>query len=240
MAMLVIASNMVFLTRFVEARMLEQRKPDSQMTKMPRFYAVLAGILLMIQAAQAQPVTVLAFGDSLTAGYGLQPSDAFPVKLESALRAKGHDVRVVNAGVSGDTALDGLSRLDWVLSGDVSAVIVELGANDALRGLPADQAEQALDGILAKLAGRRLPVLVAGMRAPPNLGPEYQKAFDGMYARVAAKYCALLYPFFLEGVAADVTLNQADGLHPNPAGVDVVVARILPAVEQLLARAAAK
>lgn len=188
----------------------------------------------MVNPAVAREVTLLALGDSLTAGYGLQPSDAFPVKLEAALRAKGHDVKVVNAGVSGDTALDGSSRIDWALSEDVDAVIVELGANDALRGLPPSQAEQALDKLLAGLAEKRLPVLLAGMRAPPNLGPEYQAAFDGMYPRLAQKHGALLYPFFLDGVAADTKLNQADGMHPNPAGVDVIVSRILPSVEDLL------
>ncbi len=190
--------------------------------------------MLMVNPTAAREVTLLALGDSLTAGYGLQPSDAFPVKLEAALRAKGHDVRVVNAGVAGDTALDGYSRVDWALSEEVDAVIVELGANDALRGLPPAQAEQALDKLLARLAEKRLPVLLAGMRAPPNLGPEYQAAFDGMYQRLAEKHGTLLYPFFLEGVAADPKLNQADGMHPNPAGVDVIVSRILPSVEDLL------
>ena len=207
---------------------------------MVKLSAVLALLFMTIQAAQAQAVTIFVLGDSLTAGYGLQPSDAFPVKLEAALKAKGFDARVINAGVSGDTALDGLSRLDWSLSDDVNAVIVELGANDALRGLPPAQAEEALDGILAKLAEKQLPVLVAGMQAPPNMGPDYQKAFDGMYPRLAAKYGALLYPFFLDGVAAEAKLNQADGLHPNPAGVDIVVARMLPSVEQLITRVAGK
>jgi len=156
------------------------------------------------------------------------------------LRARGHDVNVINAGVAGDTALDGASRLDWALSEDVDAVIVEFGANDALRGLPVPQAEQALDQLLGKLVDKKLPVLLAGMRAPPNLGPDYQSAFDGMYPRLAEKHGTLLYPFFLDGVAAEVKLNQADGMHPNPAGVDVMVARILPSVERLLETAAAK
>ena len=141
---------------------------------MLKLSAALAFVFLMINPAAAQTVTLLALGDSLTAGYGLQPSDAFPVKLEAALKARGHDVKVINAGVAGDTALDGASRVDWALSDDVDAVIVEFGANDALRGLPVPQAEQALDQLLAKLAERKLPVLLAGMRAPPNLGPEYQ------------------------------------------------------------------
>jgi acyl-CoA thioesterase-1 len=202
--------------------------------------AALALLLLMCNPAAAQTVTLLALGDSLIAGYGLQPSDAFPVKLEAALKAKGHDVKVINAGVAGDTALDGASRLDWALSDEVDAVIVEFGANDALRGLAVPQAEQALDQLLGKLGERHLPVLLAGMRAPPNLGPEYQSAFDGMYARLAEKHGTLFYPFFLDGVAAEVKLNQADGMHPNPAGVDVIVTRILPDVERLLEKVAAK
>lgn len=207
---------------------------------MLKLSAAIALFFLTINAAAAQTLTLLAFGDSLIAGYGLQPSDAFPVKLEAALRAKGHDVKVINAGVAGDTALDGASRVEWALSEEVDAVIVEFGANDALRGLPVPQAEQALDQLLGKLGERKLPVLLAGMRAPPNLGPEYQAQFDGMYQRLADKHDSLLYPFFLDGVAAEVKLNQADGMHPNPAGVDVIVARILPDVERLLERAAAK
>lgn len=207
---------------------------------MLKLSAVVAFAVLMINAAAAQTVTLLALGDSLIAGYGLQPSDAFPVKLEAALKARGHDVKVINAGVAGDTALDGASRLDWALSEEVDAVIVEFGANDALRGLPVPQAEQALDQLLGNLAERKLPVLLAGMRAPPNLGPDYQAAFDGMYPRLAAKHGTLLYPFFLDGVAAEVKLNQADGMHPNPAGVDVIVSRILPDVERLLDQVAAK
>jgi acyl-CoA thioesterase-1 len=208
---------------------------------MMKFSAVLAVLMsLMVHFAEAKPVTILALGDSLTAGFGLPPNDAFPVKLEAALRSKGHDVSVVNAGVSGDTAADGLARLDWALTDDVGAVIVELGANDALRGLAPAQAETAIDDILGKLSARNLPVLLAGMRAPPNLGPEYQSAFDGMYKRLADKNGALLYPFFLDGVAADPKLNQADGMHPSPAGVDVIVARMLPAVEELLGQVVKK
>ena len=197
-------------------------------------------LLLAGAAAAAEPVTLVALGDSLTAGYGLQPSDAFPVKLEAALKAKGHDVKVINAGVSGDTALDGASRLDWALAEPVDAVIVELGANDALRGLPVPQAEAALDQLLTTLAEKKIPTLLAGMKAPPNLGPDYQKAFDGMYPRLAEKHGVPLYPFFLDGVAAETKLNQADGMHPNPAGVDVIVQRILPSVEKLIETAAAK
>ena len=206
---------------------------------MLKLFTALALLALTAAGAAAAPVTILALGDSLTAGLGVGPAEAFPVRLEAALKAKGHDVKVINAGVSGDTAADGAARLDWALAEPVNAVIVELGANDALRGLPVAQAEQALDRLLAALAAKKLPVLLAGMRAPPNMGPEYQAAFDGMYVRLAAKHGVLLYPFFLDGVAADPKLNQGDGMHPSPAGVDVIVARMLPSVEQLLGKAAA-
>ena len=205
---------------------------------MLKLFTALALLVLTAAGAAAAPVTILALGDSLTAGLGVGPAEAFPVRLEAALQAKGHDVKVINAGVSGETAADGAARLDWALAEPVNAVIVELGANDALRGLPVAQAEQALDRLLAALAAKKLPVLLAGMRAPPNMGPEYQAAFDGMYERLAAKHGVLLYPFFLDGVAADPKLNQGDGMHPSPAGVDVIVARMLPSVEQLLGKAA--
>lgn len=206
---------------------------------MLKLFSVLAVLVLMAGGATAAPKTILALGDSLTAGLGVGPAEAFPAKLEAALKAKGQDVKVINAGVSGDTAADGAARLDWALAEPVDAVIVELGANDALRGLPVAQAEQALDRLLTALAQKKLPVLLAGMKAPPNMGPEYQADFDGMYQRLAAKHGVLLYPFFLDGVAADPKLNQGDGMHPNPAGVDVIVARILPSVEQLLGKAGA-
>ena len=204
---------------------------------MLKLFAALALVVITAAGAAAAPVTILALGDSLSAGLGVGPTEAFPARLEAALKAKGHDVRVINAGVSGDTAADGAARLDWALAEPVDAVIVELGANDALRGLPVAQAEQALDRLLSALAAKKLPVLLAGMRAPPNMGAEYQAAFDGMYQRLADKHGVQLYPFFLDGVAADPKLNQADGMHPNPAGVDVIVARILPSVEQLLGKA---
>ena len=207
---------------------------------MLKLFTVLALAAMMATGAAAAPQTILALGDSLTAGLGLGSADAFPAKLEAALKAKGHDVKVINAGVSGDTAADGAARLDWALAEPVDAVIVELGANDALRGLPVAQAEQALDRLLTALAQRKLPALLAGMKAPPNMGADYQSAFDGMYQRLAAKHpTVMLYPFFLDGVAADPRLNQPDGMHPNPAGVDVIVARILPSAVQLLDRAAA-
>jgi acyl-CoA thioesterase I len=237
---MVIVSNMGVLTQFVEGRMLERREVPTYLRAMKTFAALLSAVLMMIAPAWAKTLTIVALGDSLTAGYGLDPSQAFPVKLEQALKAKGHDVVVVNAGVAGDTALDGLSRLDWALAPEVGAAIVEFGANDALRGLPSAQAEAALDGLLTRLGEKKIPALLAGMRAPPNLGPDYVAAFDGMYPRLAQKHGALLYPFFLDGVAADIALNQADGLHPTAAGVDVIVARILPFVEDLVTKAAAK
>lgn len=206
---------------------------------MLKLFSAFALVVLMATGAAAAPKTILALGDSLTAGLGLGPTEAFPARLEAALKAKGHDVKVINAGVSGDTAADGAARLEWALAEPVDAVIVELGANDALRGLPVAQAEQALDQLLTVLDQRKLPVLLAGMKAPPNMGADYQQQFDGMYQRLAAKHpSVLLYPFFLDGVAADPKLNQGDGMHPNPAGVDVIVARILPSVEQLLGKAA--
>jgi acyl-CoA thioesterase I len=197
----------------------------------------LFALILSVFPAGAEPVTVLALGDSLTAGLGLDPQQAFPARLEAALKAKGHDVVVLNAGVSGDTAAQGEARLDWALSDEVDAVIVELGANDALRGLPPQQAEAALDSILAKIKSRDLPVLLAGMKSPPNMGPDYVAAFDGLYRRLAVTHGVPLYPFYLDGVVADANLNQADGIHPNAAGVDVIVSRMLPIVETLIASA---
>jgi acyl-CoA thioesterase I len=202
---------------------------------MLRISVALLAIFLSLTTVRAEPVTILALGDSLTAGYGLDPPQGFTTRLQEALKAKGHDVVVLNAGVSGDTAAQGAARLDWALTDDVDAALVELGANDALRGLEPQQAEQAIDDILTKLKAKGKPTLLLGMRAPPNLGPDYGQAFDGMYPRLAAKHGFDLYPFFLDGVAADATLNQADGIHPNAKGVDVIVERLLPQVETLIA-----
>ncbi len=197
-------------------------------------------VLMLASPARAEPITILALGDSLTAGLGLDPSAAFPARLEAVLKAKGHDVTVRNAGVSGDTAAQGAARLDWALTDDVDAAIVELGANDALRGLPVAQAEAALGEVLGKLKAKGLPVLLAGMRAPPNLGPDYAGEFDGMYRRLAEAHGVAVYPFFLEGVAARPDLNQADGMHPNGKGVELIVEKILPAVEALITAAKEK
>jgi len=188
-------------------------------------------------AAHAADLKLVVLGDSLVAGFQLPAGDAFPEKLQKALREKGHSVEVVNAGVSGDTSTGGLSRLDWSIGDDTDAVIVELGANDALRGLSPEVTRQNIEEITSRLRERGIEVLLAGMLAPRNLGPEYSEAFDPIYAEVAEAHDALLYPFFLEGVALDPTLNLADGMHPNSKGVDVIVENILPKVEALLAKA---
>ena len=182
------------------------------------------------------PVKIVALGDSLTAGFELPAGAAFPVRLERALRAKGHAVEIANAGVSGDTTSGGLARLDWSVPEGTDAVIVELGANDMLRGLDPKVTQRALEEIVRRLTDRRVVVLIAGMRAIPNLGIDYVQGFETIYPEIAAKYGVLLYPFFLEGVAGDAKLNQRDGLHPTAAGVDVIVNGILPKAEELLAR----
>lgn len=218
--------------------------------------AGLAGVTLLALAgtsgAMAQtttsqttppPLKIVALGDSLTAGYGLPPADSFPVRLEKALAANGRTPRpvtVVNAGVSGDTATDGLARLDWAVGDDVDGVIVELGANDALRGTDPAVTRTALDEILTRLKARGLPVLLAGMLAPPNMGPEFKQAFDRIFPDLAEKHDVLFYPFFLDGVAAERGLNQRDGMHPEAKGIAVIVERILPKVEALVGRAAAR
>lgn len=199
---------------------------------------ILAAALMLAAAAPsgafAAPVSIVALGDSLTAGFGLDPGEAFPEQLESALRDRGLDVAVTNAGVSGDTASDGLARLEWSVPADADIVIVELGANDALRGIDPAVTRQALTKIVALLKGRGQTVLLAGMLAPPNLGPDYAGAFNSIYSDVAAQFDVPLYPFFLEGVAAERALNQADGMHPTAAGVARIVRAILPDVEKLV------
>jgi acyl-CoA thioesterase-1 len=188
-------------------------------------------------AGPDQEIVILALGDSLTAGYQLPPDKSFPAQLQAALRAKGQNVRVENAGVSGDTASEGLARLDWSLPEEADAVIVEFGANDALRGFDPQVTEQALDQILARLKQRGLPVLLAGMEAPRNWGPDYAARFAAIYPRLAEKHGVLLYPFFLKDVATVRELNQQDGIHPTAEGVAVIVRNILPDVERLIDRA---
>ena len=196
---------------------------------------------VLVPGAKAadRPLKIVALGDSLTAGFGLPAGEAFPARLAAALSAKGLAVVIANAGVSGDTAAGGLDRLDWSVPDGTDAVILELGANDALRGLSPEPTKKALDTILRKLADRHIPVLLAGMRAPRNLGPDYTRQFDAIYPALASTHPVVFYPFFLEGVAADSKLNQKDGLHPNLAGVDEIVTRILPQVEELITRARA-
>ncbi len=207
-----------------------------------RASACAAFLLWMTAAGLAadRPVKIVALGDSLTAGFGVSAANAFPAKLEKALKAKGFAVEVVNAGVSGDTAAGGLARLDWAVPPDTDAVIVELGANDMLRGKDPNQTRHSLDEIVRQLTERRIAVLLTGMRAAPNLGGDYARGFEPIYPELAAKYDVLFYPFFLDGVASDSKLNQRDGLHPTPAGVDAIVGRILPKVEELVAQARAR
>jgi acyl-CoA thioesterase I len=195
------------------------------------FAAVLA---TASHAAAARTLRLVALGDSLTAGLGLAPGKAFPDRLEAALRAKGWDVKVINAGVSGDTAADGLARYEWAVPPDADALIIELGANDMLRGLKPEATKATLAAILDKARAAHLPTLLAGMRAAPNLGPEYAGQFSAIYPALAKAYDVPLYPFFLDGVAGDPKLNQPDGLHPTADGVEVIVQKILPSVEALM------
>lgn len=197
----------------------------------------MAALGALTREAKAQaPVTLLALGDSLTAGYGLPPSQGFVPRLEAALRARGRAVRVVNGGVSGDTMAGGAARLDWLLAENPRAAIVALGANDGLRGLPVPRMAAALDAILDRLAARGVAVLLAGMHAPPNLGAEYGRAFHRVFTEAAERRDVVFMPFFLDGVAGERALNQADGIHPNARGVEEMVRRILPHVEELLDR----
>jgi acyl-CoA thioesterase I len=202
-----------------------------------KLITVFLSLWFMWGQAFAGTTTILALGDSLTAGYGLDPGQSLPDQLQEALRAKGHDVKIINAGVSGDIASQGAARLDWALTDDVKAVILELGANDALRGLEPAQADSALREIMEKLKQKKLPVLILGMKAPPNLGADYQAKFDQIYPKLAADYGASLYPFYLDGVAAHPELNQPDGIHPNVKGLSVIVPKLLPMVEKLVSSA---
>jgi acyl-CoA thioesterase I len=203
---------------------------------------VLCGGAALIAGAHLQPanaeslVKIVALGDSLTAGYGLPEKDGFVPRLQAALIAKGIAAEVANAGVSGDTAADGLARLSWSVPEGTEAVIVELGANDMLRGLNPGVTRDRLDTILYQLTQRHIAILLCGMRSAPNLGADYSRAFESIYPDLAAKYGASLYPFFLVGVAGNLSLVQSDGLHPNAAGVGIIVERILPKVEELIAR----
>ncbi|PTE07618.1 arylesterase [Mesorhizobium helmanticense] len=190
-----------------------------------------------ISSARAEPLQIVGFGDSLMAGFSLGPGEGFTDKLQAALRAKGHDVTVANAGVSGDTSSGGLSRLDWSVPDGTKLVILELGANDMLRGISTAITQKNLDDMLAKLKQRKIAVLLAGMRAAPNLGADYQNSFDAIFPKLAEKYGIPLYPFFLDGVAGEPAFQLKDGLHPNARGVDRMVERILPTVEKAIATA---
>jgi acyl-CoA thioesterase-1 len=196
---------------------------------------VLAGLTLRPVQAADRPLRVVVLGDSLSAGFGLSAADALPAKLERALKAKGLAVEIANAGVSGDTAAGGLARLDWSVPDGTDAVILELGANDALRGVDPKTTRDSLDAIIRRLKERRIAVLLAGMLAPRNLGADYAKAFDAIYPELAAQHGLIFYPFILDGVAGEPALNQGDGMHPTAAGIDVMVSRMLPKVEELVA-----
>jgi acyl-CoA thioesterase-1 len=204
----------------------------------PRHVGVLAAALALLLAlgapAAARVTEILAFGDSLTAGFGLPAAATFPARLEARLRADGVAARVVNAGVSGDTTAGGLARLDWALAGKPDIVILELGANDALRGIDPKEVRANLDAMIGKITASGAKLLLAGMRAPANWGEEYRAAFDRIYPELARLHRVALYPFFLDGVAMDPQLNQPDGLHPNERGIAVLVDRIAPILARLI------
>jgi acyl-CoA thioesterase-1 len=210
-----------------------------------RFAAAVNSLLLVLflalSSAHAQngPVKIAILGDSLAAGYGVKPEQAFPIRLQEALKAAGRNVTVLNQGVSGDTSAGGLERLDWMLADKPDIVLVELGGNDALRGIDPRTTEKNLVAIVEKLKAAKVTVWLAGMMAPRNLGSDYVKEFDGLYKRIADKYEVPLYPFILDGVAQDPALNQGDGIHPNPRGAQVVADRLLPFVTKNLDDAAA-
>jgi len=205
---------------------------------------VLTMAILLLSAtfsvASEKPIRILAFGDSLTSGYGVRPKDAFPNQLQKALKARGHDITVTNGGVAGDTTAAGLARFDWTVGNDVDAVILELGANDALRGIEPKVTRDNLQKILAKLHARKLPVLLVGMRSPTNWGDTYADDFDAIFPALAKEHGLIFYPFFLEGVVLDSKLNQQDGMHPNAKGVAEIVRQIMPSVEELIGKVQAQ
>jgi acyl-CoA thioesterase-1 len=198
-------------------------------------WCAIAMVLAVASPAFGASPRLLVLGDSLSAGYGLPHDDGFEVQLQRALAAQGHDVTIIDGAVSGDTSAGGRARLDWTLADGADAAIVELGANDGLRGVDPKDMEANLSAILDELAAKHIPVLLTGMYAPPNMGPEYQQAFRAVYDRLGKRPGVIYDPFFLEGVVMHAELTQADGLHPNAEGVKREVARILPVVEQLLA-----
>jgi acyl-CoA thioesterase-1 len=189
-----------------------------------------------IAADGDDPVRIVGFGNSLMAGYGLNGSEGFPARLQAALEARGHNVEITDAGVSGDTSSGGLARLDWSIPEDVDGVILELGANDALRGLPPEKTRENLDAMITRLKERGIEVLLAGMLAPPNLGADYETHFNAIYPELADKYDVVLYPFFLDGVTGNPEFLLDDGMHPNANGINTMVDGILPYAEDFLAR----
>lgn len=205
--------------------------------RLPRLlvFALFAGLISGESPAMAKPLQLVALGDSLTAGYLLPADKAFPVVLERQLRAKGYDVTIINGGVSGDTTTGGLERLDWTVPDGTDGVIVELGANDALRGMDPSIPRAALDAIVTRLQSRKIKVMLAGMLAPRNLGATYIQAFDSIYPSLAKDKGLILYPFFLDGLVDKPNLLQQDGLHPTAAGVDEIVRRMMPSVEDFIA-----
>jgi acyl-CoA thioesterase I len=206
------------------------------------FLPILFGLTMTIvlsAAARAEPVSLVGFGDSLMAGYQLPPEDAFPARLEKALTEKGIDVTIANAGVSGDTTSSGLARIDWSIPEGTDGVILELGANDALRGIPPEETRKNLEAMVARLKERGVAVLLAGMMAPPNMGPDYAARFNPIYPDLAKEHNLVFYPFFLDGVVTEVGLKLDDGMHPNGGGVGVMVERFLPTAE-LFVRSLAK
>ena len=204
---------------------------------------VMLGLVVLslhrIEASPSAPV-IVAFGDSLTAGLGLPQDQAFPAQLEVALKARGTEAKVINAGVSGDTAAAALTRLDWALPDDADAVIIELGGNDALQGIPPEGTKAALEKIIERVQARGLPILLAGQEAPRNMGKDYVDQFRAIYADLAQRYDLIFYPFFLEGAALNDDLMQGDGIHPNAKGVAAIVDNIMPKVDELLAKVKAK
>jgi acyl-CoA thioesterase I len=200
----------------------------------------LAALVCGSAVAAERPIRIVAFGDSLMAGYQLAMKDAFPAQLERALQAKGLNVQVANAGVSGETTSGGLSRLDWSVPDGTDAVMLELGANDMLRGIDPKVTRAALEQIVSRLKQRGIEVMLCGMQAVSNYGEDYAKAFNAIYPDLASANNLVFYPFFLEGIATDARFNQRDGLHPTEAGVETIVTRITPKVEELIARVRAK
>ena len=221
--------------------------PFAQVVSASALVNMLAGLLMLAtglmstaMAETAKPIRIVAYGDSLTSGYGLKQSQAFPVQLQKELRARGHSVIIENAGVAGDTTAAGLARFDWAIDGNVDAVILELGANDALRGIDPKVTRENLHKIIARLGQRGIPVLLTGMRSPANWGDTYADDFDSIFPDLAKEHALVFYPFFLDGVVLNAKLNQNDGMHPNAKGVGEIVRQIIPSVEELIAKAQAR